>query len=82
MVWTYEQLQFMVNERKEHNASYHDLHEGRRAVWWKNVSCKINIRFGTKYTEKQVKEKFQGLVCDYEVNIKTSLSFYLLSQLN
>jgi len=37
-------------------------------MFWKDVASRINLRFGTKFSGQQAKEKFQGLVRDYNVN--------------
>src|ERR1041385_5004741 len=58
-MWTEEQLRMMINERKNNNKYYHTLHEGRKMIWWGQVSSKINLRFRTVYIAVQVKENFQ-----------------------
>ena len=67
-MWTDEQLRLMINERKNDNAHYHTLHEGRRKIWWVELASKINLRFGVNYTRNHVKEKFQGIVRDVYVS--------------
>jgi len=67
-MWTNEQLQFLINERRANNEYYHDLVGGGRKMFWKDVASRINLRFGTKFSGQQTKEKFQGLVRDYNVN--------------
>ena len=74
-MWTDEQLQFLINERKANNEYYHDLTEGGRKMFWKNVVSRINLQFGTKFSEQQAKEKFQGLVWDYHVSKNICLTF-------
>ena len=73
-MWTEKQLRMMIDERKNNNEYYHTLHEGRKMIWWGQVSSKINLHFGTVYTAVQVKEKFQGIVRDVRVNIKIHIA--------
>ena len=70
MVWTYQQLRMMIDERKNANYYFHDLHEGRKSIWWKSLASRINLSFETSYSRKQVNEKFQDLVRDHTVSIK------------
>ena len=74
-MWTDEQLQFLINERKANNEYYHDLTGGGRKMFWKNVVSRINLQFGTKFSGQQAKEKFQGLVRDYHVSKNICLTF-------
>ena len=67
-MWTDEQLQFLIDERRANNNYYHDLVGGGKKMFWKDVASRINLRFGTKFSGQQAKEKFQGLVRDYNVN--------------
>ena len=73
-MWTEEQLRMLINERKNNNEYYHTLHEGRRMIWWGQVSAKINLHFGTVDIAVQVKEKFQEIVRDVRVNIKIHIA--------
>ena len=59
-MWTEEQLRMMIDERKNNNEYYHTLHEGRKMIWWGQVSARINLRFGMVYTGTQVKRSFRG----------------------
>lgn len=70
-MWTEEQLRMMIDERKNNNEYYNDLFEGRRAMWWKELASRINLRFGTRYSGKQVGEKFQGIVRDVKVMLRS-----------
>ena len=38
------------------------------SFFWKEVATKINLKFGTKFTGQQAKEKFQGIVRDCHVS--------------
>ena len=67
-MWTDEQIQFLINERKVNNEFYHDLVGGGKKMFWKDVASRFNLQFGTKFSGQQIKEKFQGLVRDYNVN--------------
>jgi len=58
----------LIDERKNNNSYYHDLVEGRRKMFWKDVASRINLRFGTRYSGQQAKEKFQGIVRDCRVS--------------
>ena len=66
-MWTDEQLRILINERKENNERYHYLNNNMRCNFWKSLSCKINVKFGTNYNGKKCKEKFQSLVRDHKV---------------
>ena len=67
-MWTNEQIRMLIDERKINNKSYHDLVEGGRKFFWKEVAAKINLKFGTRFTGQQAKEKFQGIVQDCHVS--------------
>ena len=67
-MWTDEQLRMLIDERKNNNEYYHDLVEGNKKIFWKEVASRINLKFGTRYSGNQVKEKFQGIVRDCNVN--------------
>ena len=55
-MWTDEQLQFLINERKANNEYYHDLTRGGRKMFWKNVVSRINLQFGIKFSGQQAKK--------------------------
>jgi hypothetical protein len=57
-MWTDEQLQFLINERRANNKYYHDLVGRGKRMFWKDVASRINLRFGTKFSGQQTKEKF------------------------
>jgi len=42
-MWTDEQLQFLINERRANNEYYHDLVGGGRRMFWKDVASRINL---------------------------------------
>lgn len=67
-MWTDDQLRLLIDERKNNNKHYHDLVEGRRKIFWKNLASKINLRFGTNYSGVQAKEKFQSIIRDCRVS--------------
>jgi hypothetical protein len=67
-MWTDSQLRMLIRERKERNAEYHDLIGDGKMQFWREVSAKINLEFGTSYSSKQCREKFQNLVRCYTVS--------------
>jgi hypothetical protein len=67
-MWTEDQIRMMIDERKNNNAHYHKLFEGKRRMWWNALAVKINLRFGTHYIGRQVNEKFQSIVRDVHVS--------------
>jgi hypothetical protein len=67
-MWTEAQIRMMIDERKNNNADYHKLFEGKRRMWWKELAVKINLTFGTKYNGKQVNDKFQSIIKDVHVS--------------
>lgn len=75
-MWTDKQLELLIKERKENNAHYHDLIGNGKMNFWRGVSAKINDEFGTAYSSKQCKEKFQSLVRCYRVS-----EFILISRI-
>jgi hypothetical protein len=67
-MWTDAQLELLIKERKENNVEYHDLVCNGKMQFWKAVSTKINLEFGTNYSGKRCREKFQSLVRAYNVS--------------
>jgi len=75
-MWTDSQLRILINERKIENDSFHELSCNMKSNFWKGLASKINMEFGTVYSGRQCKEKFNGLVRAYKVykNYFTSLT--------
>ena len=67
-MWTEAQIRMMIDERKNNNAYYHRLFEGKRQMWWEELAVKINLRFGMRYNGYRVKEKFQSIIRDVHVS--------------
>jgi len=67
-MWTDEQLRVLIDNRKENNAMFHELAGNGKRIFWKKVSTKINLRFGTSYTGAHCKEKFESLKRDCKVS--------------
>ena len=67
-MWTDAQIRFLINERRNNNNEYHNLVCTGKMNFWKGVAVKINREFGTRYSGKQSKEKFQSLVRAYNVS--------------
>ena len=57
-MWTDDQLHMLIDERKNSNEFYHDLVGRLKKSFWKMVAGNINLKFDTKYSEQQAKEKF------------------------
>ena len=74
MMWTDAQVLVLINERRENNDCYHDLIGNGKRVFWKGVSSKINLQFGTNYSGQHCKEKFLGLVRAHKVSGYKSFS--------
>jgi hypothetical protein len=66
-MWTNDQIQILINKRKGENKNYHDLNDNLKCNFWKSLASEINIKFGTTYSGKQCKEKFQSLVRAFKV---------------
>ncbi|GBC23978.2 hypothetical protein GLOIN_2v1874283 [Rhizophagus irregularis DAOM 181602=DAOM 197198] len=60
-MWTDRQLQVLINERKNENDNFYELSGNMKHNFWKGLASKINLEFGTTYTGRQCKEKFNGL---------------------
>ncbi|GET55742.1 hypothetical protein GLOIN_2v1874283 [Rhizophagus irregularis DAOM 181602=DAOM 197198] len=60
-MWTDRQLRVLINERKNENDNFHELSGNMKHNFWKGLASKINLEFGTTYTGRQCKEKFNGL---------------------
>ncbi|GET62063.1 hypothetical protein GLOIN_2v1874283 [Rhizophagus irregularis DAOM 181602=DAOM 197198] len=60
-MWTDRQLRVLINERKNENNNFHELSGNMKHNFWKGLASKINLEFGTTYTGRQCKEKFNGL---------------------
>ncbi|GET62064.1 hypothetical protein GLOIN_2v1874283 [Rhizophagus irregularis DAOM 181602=DAOM 197198] len=65
-MWTDRQLRVLINERKNENNNFHELSGNMKHNFWKGLASKINLEFGTTYTGRQCKEKFNGLVRAYK----------------
>ncbi|CAB4407216.1 unnamed protein product [Rhizophagus irregularis] len=65
-MWTDRQLRVLINERKNENDNFHELSSNMKHNFWKGLASKINLEFGTTYTGRQCKEKFNGLVRAYK----------------
>ncbi|GBC44804.1 hypothetical protein GLOIN_2v1874283 [Rhizophagus irregularis DAOM 181602=DAOM 197198] len=65
-MWTDRQLRVLINERKNENDNFHELSGNIKHNFWKGLASKINLEFGTTYTGRQCKEKFNGLVRAYK----------------
>ncbi|GET55743.1 hypothetical protein GLOIN_2v1874283 [Rhizophagus irregularis DAOM 181602=DAOM 197198] len=65
-MWTDRQLRVLINERKNENDNFHELSGNMKHNFWKGLASKINLEFGTTYTGRQCKEKFNGLVRAYK----------------
>ena len=72
-MWTKDQLRMLIDKRKTENTNYHLLNSSLKCNFWKGLASEINIEFGTFYSGKQCKKKFNGLVRDYKVNNKIIL---------
>jgi hypothetical protein len=79
-MWTDEQLRVLIDNRKDYNNEYHDLVGNGKRNFWKNVSTKINLRFGTCYSGAHCKEKFEGLKRDYKVRGFFPFPSYILNR--
>lgn len=66
-MWTDDQLRVLIDERKENNEDYHNLNNNMRCNFWKSLASKINIKFGTDYSGKKCKDKFQSLIREHKV---------------
>ena len=77
-MWTKDQLKDLIEKRKLGNEEYHGLNNNMKYNFWKNSASEINIKFGTSYTGKQCKEKFNRLVRDYKVYKKYFIFIILL----
>ncbi|GET61452.1 hypothetical protein GLOIN_2v1874283 [Rhizophagus irregularis DAOM 181602=DAOM 197198] len=60
-MWTDRQLRVLINERKNENDNFHELSGNMKHNFWKGLASKINLEFGTTYTGRQCKEKFNSL---------------------
>jgi hypothetical protein len=80
-MWTDNQLRVLIDKRKSENDNFHELSGNMKHNFWKGVASKINIEFGTTYSGRQCKEKFNGLVRAYKV-YKNYFTFNYFSILN
>jgi hypothetical protein len=66
-MWTKDQLNLLIEKRKNENENYHGLNNNMRYNFWRNTASDINIRYGNTYSVKQCKEEFYALVRAYKV---------------
>ena len=67
-MWTDDQVQMLIDIRKEKNESYHQLCANMKSSFWKETVSKINLCFETGFTGRQASNKFQDIVRDCKVN--------------
>lgn len=77
-MWTDDQLRLLIDNRKTKNDEYHLLTSNLKCNFWKGTASEINIKFGTTYSGKQCKEKFNALVRAYKVYNKIILFNYFI----
>ncbi|RIA85558.1 hypothetical protein C1645_830600 [Glomus cerebriforme] len=65
-MWTDEQLRVLIDSRKDYNEKYYDLVGNGKRNFWKQVSTKINLQFGTSYSGAHCMEKFESLKRDHK----------------
>ncbi|PKY53354.1 hypothetical protein RhiirA4_471501 [Rhizophagus irregularis] len=53
-MWTTEQLRMLIDERKNNNEHYHDLVEGGKKMFWKELASKINLLFEEMKKERRL----------------------------
>jgi hypothetical protein len=80
-IWTDEQLRVLIDNHKENNVIFYELAGNRKRIFWKKVSIKINLQFGTSYTDTHYKKKFESLkrdckVCRHSSEISEASAMY------
>ncbi|RIA91455.1 hypothetical protein C1645_737101 [Glomus cerebriforme] len=66
-MWTDEHLRVLIDSRKDYNEKYYDLVGNGKRNFWKQVSTKINLQFGTSYSGAHCMEKFESLKRDHKL---------------
>ena len=61
-MWTENQIRLFIGKRREDNDKFHDLSNNMKCNFWRSIASEINIEFGTVYSGRQCKDKFNGLV--------------------
>ena len=66
----------ILDSRKDYNEKYYDLVGNGKRNFWKQVSTKINLQFGTSYSGAHCMEKFESLKRDYKVSRNSLVPFF------
>ena len=66
--WSEEEIQHLIDERKNRNAEYHRIFGRSRVGFWNEVAKKINENLEVSFTGIQCSNKFKNLVRDCKVS--------------
>ena len=67
--WNDLEERLLINKRKNGNAEYHALKNGRpKRAFWDNIAQKINHQCRTTFTGNQCHNKFLNLTRSYYVS--------------
>jgi len=80
-MWTDDQVRMLIDERKANNEYYPNLSDGGKSTFWEELVCKINIKYKTKFSGQQAREKFQGIIRSCKVNKNIYLIFTIFFSL-
>ena len=66
--WSEEEMQLLINLRKERNTEYWRAFGRSKVAFWNRIAEKIQEELGTVFTGAQAREKFKGMVSDCKVS--------------
>ena len=66
--WSEEEMQLLINLRKEWNNDYWKRFERSKIPFWNEIAVQIETDLGMTFTSLQVREKFKGMIKDCNVN--------------
>ena len=66
--WSNEEMQLLIDLRRERNEDYWRRFGRSNLPFWKEIAAQIEEEFGTAFTGLQARDKFNGMVRECKVN--------------
>ena len=66
--WSEEEMQLLINLRKERNEDYWRRFGRSKVPFWNEIAAKIQEDLGTTFTGVQVQDKFKEMVKECKVS--------------
>jgi hypothetical protein len=66
--WSSEEMQLLINLRKDRNIDYWRGFGRSKLPFWNEIAAQIKEELGTTFTGVQVRNKFKGMTSDCKVS--------------